>query len=143
MRARDVMTSPVITLRPDAPVQAAAALLCSHGFTAAPVVDAGGAIVGIASEADLVRGRIVPDGWVVAPEPEPTVREVMTPAPAAMRPDDDLADVVALILHAGRRSVPIVEDGKLVGIVTRRDVLRVVARRELTSDDVSRRRFDA
>jgi CBS domain-containing protein len=143
MRAGDVMTSPVITLRPDAPVQAAAALLCSHGFTAAPVVDATGAIVGIASEADLVRGRIVPDGWVVPPQPDPTVQDVMSPAPSAMRPEDDLADVVALMLDAGRRSVPIVADGKLVGIVTRRDVLRVVARRELTSDDVSHRRFEA
>jgi len=143
MRARDVMTSPVITLRPDAPVQAAAALLCSHGFTSAPVVDAAGAIVGIASEADLMRGRIVPDGWVLPPEPDSTVGEVMTPASAAMRPEDDLVDVVALMLDARTRSVPIVEEGKLVGIVTRRDVLRVVARRELTSDDVSRRRFEA
>ena len=66
----------------------------------------------------------------------------MTPAPAAMRPEDDLADVVALMLDARLRSVPIVEDGKLVGIITRRDVLRVVARRELTSEDVSRRRFE-
>jgi CBS domain-containing protein len=99
--------------------------------------------VGIASEADLMRGRIVPDGWVVPPEPDSTVGEVMTPAPAAMRPEDDLADVVALLLDARTRSVPIVEEGKLVGIVTRRDVLRVVARRELTSDDVSRRRFEA
>jgi CBS domain-containing protein len=140
MRARDVMTSPVITLRPDAPVQAAAALLCSHGFTAAPVVDAGGGLVGIASEADLVRGRIIPDGSAVAPEPDPAVGEVMTPAPATMRPEDDLADVVALMLDARLRSIPIVDDGKLVGIVTRRDVLRVVARRELTADDVFRRR---
>ena len=143
MRARDVMTSPVITLRPNAPVHAAAALLCSHGFTSAPVVDPAGALVGIASEADLMRGRIVPDGWVVPPEPDSPVREVMTPTTAAMRPEDDLADVVALMLDARTRSVQIVEDGKLVGIVTRRDVLRVVARRELTSDDVSRRRFEA
>ena len=133
MKARDVMTSPVITLRPDAPVPAAAALLCAHGFTAAPVVDAVGQLVGIASEADLVRGRIARDGWVIQHEPDPTVGEIMTPAPAVRRPEDDLADVVALMLDARLRSVPIVEDGKLVGIVTRRDVLRVVARRELTS----------
>ena len=143
MRARDVMTSPVITLRPNAPVHAAAALLCSHGFTSAPVVAPAGALVGIASEADLMRGRIAPDGWVVPPEPDPSVGEVMTTAPAAMRPEDDLADVVARMLDARTRSVPIVEDGKLVGIVTRRDVLRVVARRELTSDDVFRRRHQA
>jgi len=137
------MTSPVITLRPDAPVQAAAALLCSHGFTSAPVVDAAGALVGIASEADLMRGRIVPDGCVVPAEPDSTVGEGMAHASAAMRPEDDLADVVALMIDARTRSVPIVEDGKLVGIVTRRDVLRGVARRDLTADDVSRRRFEA
>ena len=59
-----------------------------------------------------------------------------------MRPEDDLADVVALMLDARTRSVPIVEDGKLVGIVRAATAARV-ARRELTSDDVSRRRFEA
>ena len=49
MRARDVMTSPVITLRPDVPVHLAAALLASHGFTAAPVVDQEHRVVGIAT----------------------------------------------------------------------------------------------
>jgi CBS domain-containing protein len=141
MKARDVMTSPVITLRPDAPVQAAAALLCAHGFTAAPVVDASGRLAGIATEADLMRDRIAPEGWVIQQEQDPTVGQIMTPAPTTMRPDDDLAEVVAIMLDARLRSVPIVDDGKLVGIVTRRDVLRVVARRELTSDDVSRRRL--
>jgi CBS domain-containing protein len=140
MKARDVMSSPVITLRPDTPAHAAAALLVSHGFTAAPVVDAGGHVVGIATEADLVRGRVVPEGWTVEDRPEPTVAAVMTPAPAGMRPEDDLADVVSLMLDAGIRSVPIVADGDLVGIVSRRDVLRVVANRELTSQDVWRRR---
>lgn len=140
MKARDVMTSPVITLRPDAPVHAAAALLCAHGFTAAPVVDATGQLVGIATEADLMRGRIAPDGWVIEPEQDPTVGEIMTPAPTFMRPEDDLAEVVAIMLDARLRSVPIVDEGKLAGIVTRRDVLRVVARRELTSNDVSKRR---
>jgi CBS domain-containing protein len=141
MKARDVMTSPVITFRPSAPVPAAAALLCSHGFTAAPVVDARGRLIGIASEADLVRGRIAPEGWVIEQRPDATVEEVMTPAPATMRSEDDLADVVALMLDSPVRSVPIVDNGKLVGIVTRRDVLRVVARRELTPQDVEGRRF--
>ena len=141
MKARDVMTSPVITLRPDAPVHAAAALLCAHGFTAAPVVDACGLLAGIATEADLMRDRITPEGWVLQQEQAPTVGDVMTPAPTTMRSEDDLAEVVATMLDARLRSVPIVDDGKLVGIVTRRDVLRVVARRELTSDAVSRRRL--
>lgn len=140
MKARDVMTSPVITLRPDTPVHAAAALLISHGFTAAPVVGAHRRLLGIATEADLVRGRVVPDGWIVQPEPEPDVAAVMTPDPTTARPDDDLADVVATMLDRGVGSVPVVEDGDLVGILSRRDVLRCVARRELTSAEVHRRR---
>jgi CBS domain-containing protein len=139
MKARDVMSSPVITLRPDTPARAAAALLISHGFTAAPVVEAEG-VIGIATEADLMRARIVPDGWVVEEGPEPTVAAVMTPAPETMRPEDDLADVAALMLDRRIRSVPIVDGGRLVGIVSRRDVLRCIARRERTSAEVRRRR---
>jgi CBS domain-containing protein len=139
MKAADVMTTPVITLRPDTPVSAAAALLISHGFTAAPVVDAG-RVVGIATEADLMRGHIVPDGWIVEELPEPTVGAVMAPEALTMCPQDDLAEVVARMLDRGIRSVPIVDEGQLVGIVSRRDVLRCVARRELTSADVQERR---
>jgi CBS domain-containing protein len=140
MRARDVMTSPVITLRPDVPVHLAAALLASHGFTAAPVIDHQHRVVGIATEADLVRGRIVPGVGVRDESPEPRVGAVMTRAPMTMAPGDDVADVVTLMLDSGIRSVPILDQGRLVGIVTRRDVLRAVARRELTSEDVIRRR---
>lgn len=131
MLARDVMSSPVITLRPDVPVHAAAALLVSHGFTGAPVVDAEHRIIGVVTEADLVRGRIVPDGWTVEEGPEPTVGQVMTSSPTAMPPDADLADVVARMLEQGIRSMPIVEDGRPVGVVSGRDALRVVADRGL------------
>jgi CBS domain-containing protein len=140
MKARDVMSSPVITLRPDVPVHLAAALLVSHGFTAAPVVDDQQGLVGIATEADLVREAIVPDGWTVEDGQEPTVAQVMTPAPVTAVPDDDLADVVATMLDRDFRSVPVTDAGALVGIVSRRDVLRCVARRELTSADVRNRR---
>jgi len=57
-----------------------------------------------------------------------------------VQPDADLTDLVSLMLEAGIRSMPILDDGQLVGIVSRRDVLRVVARGELTSEDVWRRR---
>lgn len=139
MRARDVMSSPVITLRPDTPARAAAALLIAHGFAAAPVVE-GGRVIGIVTEADLMRGHIVPDGWVVEGLPDAAVGAVMTPAPVSVRPADDLADIVALMLDSGVRSLPVVDDGALVGIVSRRDVLRCVARSELTSEDVRQRR---
>lgn len=140
MRARDVMSSPVITLRPDTPVHGAAALLVSHGFTAAPVMTAEGRVVGIATEADLIRGRMTPEG-AAAQRPKLTVAMVMTESPLAFSPEDDLADVVSVMLDRRIRTVPIIEDGRLVGVLSRRDVLRCVARRELTSAEVWRRRM--
>ena len=61
MRAKDLMTYPVITVRPETPAKEAARLLASHGFTALPVVDVDDIVVGIVSEADLIRGRVLPD----------------------------------------------------------------------------------
>ena len=141
MKARDIMTSPVITVSPDMPVPAAAALLDSHGFTAAPVVDAGGQLIGVVNEADLVRSPVVPDWWLIQRQPDPTVEQIMTSPATTMRSDDDLSDVVTAMLDARIRSIPIVDDGELVGIVTQRDVLRLVARRELIFGDATVRRF--
>jgi CBS domain-containing protein len=136
MNARDVMSSPVISLRPDTPAHAAAELLVSHGFAAAPVVTAEGKMVGIATEADLLRGRIMPGALAIDQRSEPTTEMVMTGRPYTCGPDDDLADVVAAMLDHAVRSVPVIDDGRLVGIVSRRDVLRCVARRELHSAEV-------
>ena len=141
MKARDAMSSPVITVTPGTPVPAAANLLCANGFTAAPVVDADGQLVGIVTEADLFHSQVVPDWWQIQREADPVVEEVMTRDPAVMQVDDDLADVVALMLDARIRSVPILEDGELVGILTRRDVLRAVARREMILGDETPRRY--
>ena len=143
VKASDVMSSPAITVPTAAPVPAVAALLASHGFTAAPVLDDGGHLVGIVTEADLVRDRIRPEGWPAAPARGVTVAEVMTGTPLAMRPEDDLADVVSLMLDGHVRSVPIVDDGRVVGVLSRRDVLRVVARGELSSEEVRERRGPA
>lgn len=121
MRVRDVMSSPAVSVRPRTPAGRAAALLVEHGFTAAPVLDAEGRLRGIATEADLLRGRLSGDG------PDPLVADVMTPCPATVGPDTALADVAALMLGTGARSVPVLEGGRLVGVVTRRDVLRAVA----------------
>jgi CBS domain-containing protein len=141
MKARDAMSSPVITLTPGTPVPIAANLLCSNGFTAAPVVDADGQLVGIATETDLFHSQVVPDWWQIQRELDPVVGEVMTRDPAVMQVDHDLADVVALMLDARIRSVPILEDGELVGILTRRDVLRAVARREMILGEETPRRY--
>jgi CBS domain-containing protein len=82
------------------------------------------------TEGDLFRSPVVRDWWRVQGEPDPTIEQFMTPRPVAMRSEDDLADIAAAMLDAGIRSIPIVDDGELVGIVSRRDVLRAVVRRE-------------
>ncbi len=141
MRTREVMSHPVTTVAPETPVRTAAAMLAAHGFTAVPVVDAHRRLVGIVTEADLVDGQVFE---VSARTPrwdeQPTVRDVMTPEPLTARPDDDIAAVVAEMLDARVRSMPVVDHGELVGIVSRRDVLRLVAAGELTSAAVWMRR---
>ena len=131
MLATEVMSRNVVSVRPNMPARAAAALLVVHGFTSAPVVTAEGVLRGIVTEADLMRGQALPDLEQTDTTPDTTAGEVMTPDPTTMRPIDDLSDVVAVMLAHGIRSVPIVEDGRLVGIISRRDILRCVARREL------------
>jgi CBS domain-containing protein len=129
MKARDVMSHPVITLRPHLPTRAAAARLVTHGFRAAPVVTAEGVVLGIVTEADLLRGQSLNDE--VATGPNPPVADLMTSGLVAVAPDDDVAGIGTLMLDRGVRVVPVLDHGHLVGIITARDVLRRTAWREL------------
>jgi CBS domain-containing protein len=122
MQAQDVMNRAVITVRPHIRVESAAALLAAHGVTSAPVVTAEGMLRGIVSEADLLRARPVADSAQTT-ETAVTAADVMTPQPVTVRPTDDLADVAAVLLDRGVRAVPVVDGERLVGILSRRDVL--------------------
>ena len=136
MRAKDLMTYPVITVRPEAPAKEAARLLASHGFTALPVVDADDTVVGIVSEADLIRGRVLPDPRSLIDDnppapPEPaaaTVAGVMTANPVVVALTADAVVLTKLMLDRHLRTLPVVDEGRLTGIVTRRDLLRTIAR---------------
>jgi CBS domain-containing protein len=147
MRARDIMTAPVTTVRPETPLKEAAAMLAGNGFTALPVVDGEDRLVGIATEADLVRDRVPRDPRALCHPGEElptvattTVGEVMTTAVVAMSPGTDVAVLAKALLDAGYRSMPIVDGSRVVGIVTRRDIVRVIARDDHTiADDVRHR----
>jgi CBS domain-containing protein len=147
MRARDIMTTPVITVRPATPIKEAAALLAAHGFTALPVVDDENRLIGIVTEADLVRDRVPRDPRALCHPGEelPTVAtsavgEVMTTPVVAMGPGTDVAVLARALLDAGYRSMPIVDGARPVGIVTRRDIVRVIARDDRTiAEDVRHR----
>ncbi len=139
MRAQDVMSSPVVTARPDQPVKEIAALLAERGFTSAPVIDDDGHLVGMVTEADVLRDRIPPDArsriWNDIPEqPRPAafVAEVMTTPAVAVTPGADVSEIARMMLGDHVRAVPVVDGRGVVGIVTRRDLLRCIATDDTT-----------
>lgn len=136
MRARDIMTSPAITVRPEVPVRGAAALLVSHGFTALPVVDDDKRLIGIVTEADLLR-----NGYV-AEVGGSTVGEVMTSPAVAMDTGAQGAVIARLFVDDRIRCVPIVDGSTVVGVVTRRDLVRVLARTDTTVSAEAQRMLD-
>ena len=138
MLAHEIMTSPAITTTPDLPVKDTIRLLDRHEITALPVVDDEGRLVGIVSEADLLRGELISDprAHVRAPaddlEPAPkTVGDVMTTGVLAVHESTDASDIARLMLDTGVKSVPVVRGQAVVGMVSRRDLIRVLA----VSDD--------
>ena len=139
MRVRDIMTRPVFTIRPTDPIEGAAALLADRGITALPVIDERNRLVGMVSEGDLLRNRVPEDPTAhlrAAPEPAARrphiVAEVMTRDVVTAWPTEDVADVARTMLNHDVRSVPVLDGGHVIGIISRRDLLRSVLR----TDDV-------
>ena len=135
MRVGEVMTRSVLTTTPQAVVKDAAIVLAGHGVTLLPVVDEDGRLVGVLTEADVVRGRIPPDprrgawhGSQAGPPPPATVGEVMSSPALTTDPYTDAAELATMMIDQGLRSVPVVEEDRLVGIITRRDLVRTIAR---------------
>jgi CBS domain-containing protein len=130
------MTRGVITVGPESPVKRAAELMAERGFAALPVIDEDGRLIGIIAEADVLRDRLLPDPRLHLRRDEPAtrsvprqlVRGVMTAGVRSVEPSADLADVARIFIHEHVRSVPVVEHGRTVGIVSRRDLLRGLVR---------------
>jgi len=149
MKAMDVMVRDVVTVKPETDVASAIKLLIEHDISALPVVDDGGRVVGMLSEADLVRrAEIGTDKqrpwWLEALTPGSMlaeefaqahglrVSEVMSPHVVSASEETPLAEIATLLEKHRIKRVPIIEDGKLVGIVSRRRARR---RRGIRRDD--------
>ena len=135
MQARDVMTRDVVTVGPDTSAKYAAGVMAERGYAALPVVDGEGRLVGIVAEVDVLRDRIPEDPRLhlrrdhgLPDAPALLVRGVMTPAVRTVEPSADVADLARVFVDERLRSMPVTEDGVLVGIVSRRDVLRALVR---------------
>lgn len=135
MKVTAVMSAPVITIAPQASIKAAARLLVSCGISALPVTDSKGALVGIVSEADLIPIETRPDPRAQATPIAPTagssprtVADVMTPKVVTVAADCEVSQAARLMIEADVKRLPVMEGEHLVGIVSRRDLVKVIAR---------------
>jgi len=155
MRAKQVMSTRVHTIAADASVYDAAQVLLNAGVSAVPVVDADGRMIGIVSEADLmyrteigtVPGkswlqRLLADNVMLARDyirsHSHRVADVMTKNVVTAGEETSLSDIAALMQRHRVKRVPILRDDKIVGIVSRANLLQgLLAREPLPSEDVA------
>ncbi len=115
MKVREIMVSPVVTVPADAPLPDVAATLREHRISGAPVVDGDGAVVGLVSEYDLLKHQGT------------CAREVMSPSVISVTEDTELEEVRHLLVERRIQRVPVLAGPRLVGIVSRSDVVALMA----------------
>ncbi|MEC3982232.1 CBS domain-containing protein [Amycolatopsis sp. H20-H5] len=130
MRISEVMSTPVVSASPTMTAEAAAVLMTDNRVTTLPVVDSGGSLLGVLSEADLIGARYLseprgcgdPDTGTML-DGHPTAGSLMRrPGPTA-RPSGKLTELAAIMIDQRLRSVPVLDDGHVVGMVTWQDLL--------------------
>lgn len=143
LKAKDVMTASVVTITEDTEIGVAAKLLFEKGFNGVPVLNAAGALTGILCQSDLVAQQkklslpsvfSLLDGFIplgsmkdldreVEKMSALTARHAMTRNPATVVPETGIDEVASLMTDKGYHSVPVVDAGKVVGIIGMRDIL--------------------
>lgn len=141
---RELMATDPARVQAASPLMEAVRVLAERGVSAVPVVDDDDRVVGILSEADVLRLQITEDPrahLAGIPEPPPwprTVEAVMTPEPVCALVGSDVATVALTMADTGWKSLPVVdEQDRLVGMVSRSEVIRALS----TSDAEIRRRL--
>ena len=117
-RAADIMTQPVVTVGPDALLIDAIKLLLRHHLGSLPVVGSAGEMVGIISQYDIMNFALSGNAA------DTRVEEAMSTGVISMPPEAELSTVMECLVNRRLHRVPIVKDSKVVGMVSRRDVLR-------------------
>jgi len=151
MKARDVMTSAVVSVGPDTPTREVAKILRDNGISAVPVVDTSGTPSGMVSEGDLI-GRDEPqsearrDWWLTLlaegettlnadfvaslRAPDRKARDVMAGAVVTVGEEAEIGELARLLTEHRIKRVPVLRDGRIVGIVSRADLVRALAEEE-------------
>jgi CBS domain-containing protein len=157
MKAKHVMTRGVVAVRKETTTREVARLLFEKHISAAPVLDESGAPIGMVSEGDLI-GRsdderlarrdwwlaLLAEGQPLAPEflatlrrPDRTAADVMSEPVVTVEPETDTAEIARLLTSHRIKRVPVVQDGHIVGIVSRENLIRALAEEEEHRADVA------
>lgn len=113
----DVMSTQIISVSPEAPVGDATGLLATYGISGLPVVDDIGNVVGLVSEFDIIG------------KSGSTVRQIMTRNVISVSPQTPLDEAARILTDLRIRRLPVMEDGRLAGIISRSDIVRRIATR--------------
>ncbi|RJP57249.1 MAG: CBS domain-containing protein [Deltaproteobacteria bacterium] len=146
LKARDIMTRKVISVSPETEVTKAAKILLDNSVNGMPVVDSEGRLVGIICQSDLIaQQKQLPlpsvftllDGVIplfsqknLESEAQKimatTVFKAMTPDPVTISPESSLEEIAKLMVDKKLHTLPVIKQGKLIGIVGKEDVLRTI-----------------
>ena len=146
LKGKDIMTKDVITVSPDTEILVATKILLEKHINGVPVLDDAGNLVGILCQSDLiVQQKKIPtpslftllNGFIpltsqkkiekeVQKIAATTVKQAMTPNPVVVPPDTTIEAVAALMVDRGFHTLPVVDEGKLIGIIGKEDVLRTL-----------------
>jgi CBS domain-containing protein len=152
MKAQDIMTRDVVTVRPNASVQDIAKLMVEKHISGIPVVNDDGAVIGMVSQTDLMhRAEVGTEPkrkwWFRAFADANTLardfvkahghaaHDIMARQIVSVRPDAELRDVADIMDKYKVKRVPVVQDGKLVGVVTRGDLVRALSLSQIVKSD--------
>lgn len=117
---KTIMTTNVVTVKSDTPIDRALELLIEKNITGLPVVDDDRALIGIISEKDML--KLLPG----LEDESTTVADFMTKDITCFDQDEDLIAICECLVNNNFRRIPIVSNGKLVGIISRRDIIKYI-----------------
>ena len=117
--AKEIMTKQVVSTRPSCKVEEVTRVLYHHGISGLPVIDDEERVIGMVTEADILGRKTGQD----------TVQDIVSKPAHTVCEDARLEDIAALLTEKKIKRVPVVREGKLLGIVSRADVVRALAGR--------------
>jgi CBS-domain-containing membrane protein len=145
MKVRDIMTAPAPSVTPDAPVAQVAQLVLDHGLPGIPVMSEPGRLLGVVTERDLVAkhanvhlpvyiallGALLPVGTHHTDEDvrhilAVTASEIMTPGGRSIAPEAEVDDAATVMAERDSELLTVMDAGRLVGLLTRRDIIRLL-----------------